>query len=228
MSDDEDPVALLDEMATLRTHARADRENHWFPLLLFGLLIVGAIRTYTPIALGAAGEVFYPLQVFPWHYWTPALLLGCLLTAAWYRWRGGRVGAEARVLPAIAAAAAGVVAFWALQHVTSLWYLTTSQGYDYSALLVVAVGLLALAWIERSAYLAVVAVLFAVAAAVANYFGNYNHYLTWTGFDPYAHPGQERYDALPALLLPALVLLLGGLLAAGRALYLSRARADLA
>jgi hypothetical protein len=223
-----DPAVLLGEMATLREHTRAQLRAYWFPLLLFGLLIVGAVRTYTPLVVGGPADgQLYPDTLAPWHYWVPALLLGSLLTAGWYRWRGGRVGAEGRVLPAIAAGALAVVGFWLVRRtgIHWLWHVYVPQGYDYLALEVVAVGLLALAWIERSRYLAAVAVLFAVTAAVVNYVGSLNDYLTWTGFDPYAHPGQQRYDALPGLLLPAAVLLVGGLAAAARAL-LSRARRD--
>ena len=95
-----------------------------------------------------------------------------------------------------------------------LWPLYTR---DYTALLVIAVGLLALAWQERSRELGIIAVLFTAAAVLANTY-NVENIAFRLGWDPFgAHPEQLRFEQLPALVAPAAVLLLGGAVAALRA-----------
>jgi uncharacterized membrane protein len=85
----------------------------------------------------------------------------------------------------------------------------------FSALLVIAAALLVLAWRERSALLAVVGTVFTIAAIPAN------HWLwNWDVPDLYARLGWEanwgdpRVYAVQSLLLPGLVLLVGGAAAA--------------
>jgi hypothetical protein len=85
----------------------------------------------------------------------------------------------------------------------------------FSALLVIAAALLVLAWWERSTLLGVVGTVFAVAAIPAN------HWLwNWDVPDIYARLGWDaewtdlRVYAVQSLLLPGLVLLAGGAVAA--------------
>jgi hypothetical protein len=81
--------------------------------------------------------------------------------------------------------------------------------YGFSALLVIAVALLALAWSERSVLLGVVGLLFAGVSLVVNLYSVENLYydLGW-----YVSGG--RLLALQYLLVPGLVLLAGGAVAA--------------
>ena len=81
----------------------------------------------------------------------------------------------------------------------------------------VAVGLLALAWLERSRGLLAVATLYSAAAVLANTYTVSNVGGGFWG------AGDSRYMFLPALLLPAVILLAGGL-AAGTRSGLARRR----
>jgi hypothetical protein len=230
MSEEGDPVALLDELAELRRNTRADRQAYWFPLLLFGALIAGATPWYIEpakrVPLEASGEV-YTLTGWPepraGGYWLPALLFGAVATAAWYHWRGRRAGVEGRSAAAIGTAALAVAAFTIVSESPVGWHLWPITIGNMTPLLVIAVGLLALAALERGALLWVVAVLYAGAAGLCTTY-NVENVLFDLGWDPFvAHPDQDRFTALPRLLLPALVLLVGGGVAAVRALRARRA-----
>lgn len=91
--------------------------------------------------------------------------------------------------------------------------------YGFAALLVIAVGLLALAWLERNVLLAVVALLFGAAALLANLYelANVFYRLGW-------HPDvfDLRAQVLQQVLLPAVVLLAGGVAAVVRSRGLAR------
>jgi hypothetical protein len=80
----------------------------------------------------------------------------------------------------------------------------------YAATLIVAVGLIALARVERSPVLTGIAAGYTAAALLANLY-NVENLLFRLGWDPWiAHPDQARFTPLPNLLLPGLVLLLAG------------------
>jgi hypothetical protein len=79
----------------------------------------------------------------------------------------------------------------------------------YSALLIIAAGLLALAWLERSLLLGITGVVFSAAALLTNLYDMSNLFydLGWRiGY-------QTHVNALEDLLLPAAVLLIGGVVA---------------
>jgi hypothetical protein len=225
MSEDGDPVALLDEMAELRRNARADRQAYWFPLILFGALIAGATPWYIErsFPLIAGGAVTVGRGPHAGAYWLPALLFGAVVTGAWYHWRGRRAGVESRSAAAIGTAALVVVAFTIVDESPIGWHLWPVTINNMTPLLVIAVGLLVLAALERSVLLWVVAVLYAGAAGLCAAY-NVENVLFDLGWDPFvAHPDQDRFTNLPRLLLPALVLLVGGGVAAVRALRARRA-----
>jgi len=95
-------------MRQVRRRARLARHAYWFPLVLFGLLTLGSIPFYLRPFLTRAGvsgrpssrlgflqSSYFPNPLFGHglpYYWLGALLAGIAATAAWYRWRGGRVG----------------------------------------------------------------------------------------------------------------------------------------
>lgn len=214
---DERSEKLLADTATLRRRARADRHAYWFPLLFFGLAIVGSAPLYVDQLqtqdADAATALHSTTDPRLGSYWTVVLLGGALLTVWWYRRRGHRIGIEGRVGPAVVAATLVTIAFLvagALPIGFSLWPLLER---DYTALLVIAVGLLALGREERSRGLWATAGLFATAAVLANTYDVQNLAFR-LGWDPYlAHPDQVRFVQLPALVLPATVLLVGAAVA---------------
>jgi hypothetical protein len=208
---------LLAGARTLRRRARTDRHAYWLPLLFFGLATAAAAPLYVitievPDDGGALS--LYAVRTDPriGSYWTVALLAGALLSVWWYRRRGNRVGIEGRVGPALVAAAVFLIGYAVLGMLPSaadfLWPLWVR---DFAALLVVAVGLLALAWEERSPGLGIVAAVFTATAVVANTY-DLSNLVYQIGWDvPF------RVHQLPNLLVPAAVLLAGGLVAGLRA-----------
>jgi hypothetical protein len=136
------------------------------------------------------------------------LLSGALLTAWWYRRSGRRVGIEGAADPALAAATGFLIIYLLLGQVpgvtSALWPLWLP---DYSALLVLGVGLLALARLERS-------VLLGVAAAA------FTGTVVWFNATSPVGVGwglPERWTQVPSVLVPAAVLLAAGAVAGVRA-----------
>jgi hypothetical protein len=215
--------------------AAAGRPGYWFPLLLFGglaalslpLSALDSPRLPTGISVvtvtyptvtqamylggGAAARPFaFPLG---W-YWVGVLVVGLLVTVAWYRWRDGRDGSRTPLggyvvsglalavvtaaLPLLAWGKPVQVAGPGMQAWTWLdafWRLGTF------ALLAVAVSLGMLAWTGRSRALAVVTVVYTAAVCFAGW-----HELRQPVILPLFYPSGDR-----AVMLPAAVLLLAGL-----------------
>src|SRR5829696_695225 len=107
---DDTPEDMLAGTLTLRRRARADRRAHWFPLLFFGVAIVGSAPLYVErLEIQDGGDAATALHSMPTDprlgtYWTIVLLGGALLTVWWYRRCGRRIGIEGRVEPAVVAA----------------------------------------------------------------------------------------------------------------------------
>ena len=215
--------------------AAAGRPGHWFPLLLFGglaalslplsalasppLLPTGislfaiTYPTVTQAMYLGGGAVAGPFPFPLGWYWVGVLVVGLLVTAAWYRWRDRRGGsrtplggylASGLALAAVTAAlpllawgkpvldGAGVQAWTWLD---ALWRLGTF------ALLAVAVSLGVLARIGRSRALAIVTAVYTAAVCFAGW-----HELRQPVILPAFYPPGDR-----AVMLPAAVLLLAGL-----------------
>jgi hypothetical protein len=81
--------------------------------------------------------------------------------------------------------------------------------YGFSALLVITVALLALAWLERSVPLAVIGVLFGGASLLANLYNLSNLY-TRLGWDAQT----AQINVLQTMILPAAILIAGGIVVA--------------
>jgi hypothetical protein len=196
---------------------RAARRGFWFPLVLFGVLVIAATpwyRTPTP-ACGAglctisrAGDVWAATL-----YWLVAGGIGYAITVGYYRWHAARVGVAGRVWPYIATGV-GLLA------VTVACTPGVDNGllrgpwqnlapfevlHGMMPLLAVALGLFVLARLERSLPLMVFAAFFLAVSLVANLYDVQN-LTAQVGWIP-----SDQWHLLPNLWLAGLTLLLGGL-----------------
>ena len=227
---------LLGEMRALRRRVRTARHAYWFPLVLFGLLTLASVPFYILPAyqagLTAVAQGPLPLPVlggFPGatvrgylgYYWLAALLIGLLLTLLWYRWNARRVGLQtpargsvvtvavltglALVIPLLSQVRGPGWLSW-LHSLGVLWPgdLVMRGTFPF---VIIAAGLWALAWAERSRALAVIAAVYTATALLSSLY-NVENVLFRLGWNP---SGQEwRLTSLPNVLLPALVLLVAG------------------
>jgi hypothetical protein len=213
---------LLGEMRALRRQARVARHAYWFPLVLFGLLTCASLPFYVeqttptggaglrsrlPVLGGSAG---FPGQRYLGYYWLAALLGGLLLTLLWYRRNARRVGLQtpARGYVVTVAVLTGLAlvlpllspplpVFWPAD-------LVVRGTFPF---VIIAAGLWALAWAERSRALAGIAAVYTGAALLASLY-NVENLLFRLGWNP--APNHWDLTSLPNVLLPALVLLAAG------------------
>ncbi|HEY2237813.1 MAG TPA: hypothetical protein VGI21_03435 [Streptosporangiaceae bacterium] len=155
------------------------------------------------------------------YYWLAALLGGLLLTLLWYRRNARRVGLQtpargyvitvavltalALVVPLLSRVRSPHWLSW-LQHLQVLWPsdLVVRGTFPF---IIIAAGLWALAWAERSRALVVIAAVYSGAALLASLY-NVENLLFRLGWNP--GPGDLELTALPNVLLPAIVLLATG------------------
>jgi hypothetical protein len=225
------PGELLASMAALRRRTRSARHAYWLPLLLFGLLIALAAPLYVesaePAALRAqhanpaltslGGDFLEGSAPLGW-YWLVALIGGYLLSLWWYRWRGQRVGVQTPARPYVVAGIVGTLAGLVLPIVLRLLLLNTATAVSEATAwvtipllgisnrgmlphLIIAVGLVVLARLERSRGLAAVAVIYVAAVLLVN------TYFHTTDFEP---GDLNRFSFMLAALLPGPILLIGG------------------
>ena len=214
-------IGRFDERGVVATR----RHEFWMPLLWFGALVCAAAPLYVPapLPLECADGCSVPASrswldglgfgATGW-YWLAGLLIGALLTAQWYGWRGRQTGSPLRVTGTVATLAAGTALVlrlgWPL--LGWVWFLGfVSKG---GALLVIAGGLVALARAERSRLLWLVTVLFGVSAAwttVGNPENVLYRVLGWLGIQDRNMP--FAFGAAFPFLLSGGTLLAGGLLA---------------
>lgn len=228
---------VLGEMTALRRRARAVRHAYWFPLILFGVLTGASVPFYIQplgprglVIEGAqAGPQLPVLGGFPGllvhrylgYYWLAALFAGLLLTLLWYRGNARRVGLQtparsyvitvavltalALVIPLLSRVRSPHWLGW-LQHLQVLWPadLVARGTFPF---VIIAAGLWALAWAERSRALTVIAAVYADTALLASLY-NIENLLFRLGWNP--APRDWDLTSLPNVLLPALVLLAAG------------------
>ncbi|MGC4849241.1 hypothetical protein ACLQ3F_18515 [Micromonospora sp. DT15] len=225
------PTELLASVAALQRRTRAARNAYWLPLLLFGLLTAVAAPLYVesvepsalrvgednPALTGLGGDFLERSAALGW-YWLAALIGGYLLSLWWYRWHGVRVGVQTPARPYVIAGIVGTMVGLVLPIVLRHLLLNTttviSNGTSWLTVpllgisnrgmiphLVIALGLLILARLERSRGLTVVAALYVAAIALVNI------YFQAANFQP---GDLNRYSFLLAALLPAPILLVGG------------------
>jgi hypothetical protein len=230
---DAGPDQLLTELAGLRRRARTARHAYWFPLVLFGLLTIGAAPLYLvtpgpgnlgttaitagPFILGGLGITaggFYTA----W-YWAVALVAGYLLTLLWYRRHARQAGiqtpARGYLITGIVLTVLAVGVPLLTRFVPSLSPIWLPFGDIWIrgtfAFLIIAVGLWVLARAEHSPGLAVLAAIYTGAALLGTLY-NVENILFRLGWNP-ATPLGWRLTVLPNVLLPAAVLLVAGLIA---------------
>jgi hypothetical protein len=221
---------LLGEVKSVRRRARFARHAYWFPLVIFGLLTLASVPFYIqhiptkrgvyPIP-GPAGPAFLQRSYlvgfgifhgrYADYYWLAAILVGVAATAAWYRWRGNRVGLRT---PARGYLLTGLVLLLLALGIPALT-LTAAPGLRILMpgdlllrgtfpLVIIGIGLCFLAWAERSVALTVIAAGYLALALVASLYDieNVVYRLGWN-LGP-------NVSAVPNVVLPALVLLLSG------------------
>lgn len=172
-------ASMLDDVGRLRLRTRVSRSGHWFASVVFGVVILGALPFYVRstgvasvgcrsfgrdgrpcvgtghVGATALGRAFTPAPFFSalggWvtPYWAAAIVVGFALVIVYYRLHARDVGAQGRVWPAVAAGLALLgLAMWAnarsRAEPADFWIRGTS------ALVVIALGLLVLAALERS------------------------------------------------------------------------------
>jgi hypothetical protein len=232
----EQVVDVLEYANQLRSRTRTARDGSWFALVVFGLVILVAMffyrSRYLPVntsgcrstinglicpglthstgvfgsGLGSpAGTI---LNVSPWAttYWVISIFVGICAVVAFYWLRSRSSGVAGRIWPfatvgvavlALAVASRG----WQTLHIPGDFWIRGMQ-----ALLVIALGLVALAIIERSwPFLLFVAGFFGLALLsclynVSNLFLRFGIGVAWNGSD----------QDLPNLILPGVYLLVGG------------------
>ncbi|MGC4810272.1 hypothetical protein ACLQ29_07070 [Micromonospora sp. DT228] len=230
----DDPGELLASVAALRRRTRVTRHAYWLPLLLFGLLIAAAAPLYVesvdppalrprpnnPALTGLGGDFLDRSAGLGW-YWLVALVGGYLLSLGWYRWHGARVGVRTPTRTYVVAGIVGtlvglvlpfVLRFLLLNSATSVssatsWLTTPLLGVSNRGMfphLVIAVGLLVLARLERSRGLTAVTGCYVVTVVLVNV------YFQTADFQP---GDLNRHSFLLAALLPAPILLVGGIIA---------------
>ncbi len=225
----ETPEQLLGVARTVRRRTRSARHAYWFPLVLFGLLVLASVPFYiqhiprsgfyaNPNPAGPAflrWSYLAGLGIFSGryadYYWLAAVLIGLAATAAWYRWRGNRVGLRT---PARGYLLTGIVLLVLALGIPALAAstaprLTVLMPGDLLVrgtfpLVIIGIGLCYLAWAERSIALAVIAAGYFALSLVASLYDieNVFYRLGWN-ISP-------DYSGLPNVVLPALVLLLSG------------------
>ena len=228
-----DAGPLLTDLARLRRQARAARHAYWFPLVLFGLLTCGAAPLYVAAAAQPPQPGAYTTNAGPellsgspsggngfyigW-YWAFALVGGYLLTVVWYRWHSRRAGVATPsrsylvtgvvltvlvlVIPPLTSLVPGLYRVWL--PFGDVWIRGTL------AFLIIAVGLWVLARAERSRALAVIALVYTGAALLGSLYNVENIFFR-LGWNPGRGAFGWQLTALPNVLLPATVLLVGGL-----------------
>jgi hypothetical protein len=182
---------MLDITRQAHSRARRARRGFWFPLLLFGAISLLATPLYQLYAPAVGGPT-YPVieRTLPWVsfggyglrnplavtlFWLIALPLGYVATVLYYRIRTNRTGVagsvQAYVFSGVGLLAALIALSWLGPHPSGVAWGTLPEDIlirGLTPLLTIGIGLLVLAWAERSAPLAIFAVGYLGLALLAN------------------------------------------------------------
>jgi hypothetical protein len=217
------PDEVLADLGRLRRQARAARHAYWFPLVLFGVLIAASSPFFVE-QISPPGVTTWvkaaPLRTFGGmfsqpglsYYWLAAIVTGLGLTGWWYRQHGARVGLRTPsrgflLTGLVITAALVVLSFISVGGIRIAFPFGIMTVRGTFPMLIIAIVLWVLARAERSAGLAVVAVLFTGAALLADLY-NVENIVFSLGWNP--TQSQWPYTSLPGVLFPALVLLVAG------------------
>jgi hypothetical protein len=143
----DEATRALREVDALRRRTLSERRSTWFPLVLFGVLALGAA-----VACEVGDDRAVAL------YWVVAGPAGGIATGAYAYRRSLRVGVAASPLPYLVTAVAILVG------ASLTGALSTGSARTTAPYLVVALGFLVFAWLERHPVAAVAAVVGLVAA----------------------------------------------------------------
>ena len=228
-----EPGQLLTDLARLRRQTRVARHAYWFPLVLFGLLTCGAAPLYVAAAAPPTQSGAYAAETGPellsgsppggngfyigW-YWAFALVGGYLLAVVWYRWHSRRAGVATPARSYLITGVVLTVLVLAIPPLTrvvpGLWLMWLPFADLWVrgtlAFLIIAIGLWVLARAERSRALAVIALVYTGAALLSSLYNVENIFFR-LGWNPGRGAFGWQLTALPNVLLPAAVLLVGGL-----------------
>ncbi|MEY9848851.1 hypothetical protein [Streptacidiphilus sp. MAP5-3] len=220
---DDSPAQLLAAATTAGRLTRAARHGFWFPLVLFGLLVIGAAPLYlvnvpscphgemSCVINGGDGIPGGSLAMSL--YWLIAVAVGYAATLGYYWSRARRVGVAGRIWPylvtGLALLAITVLATPEVSDRLMHRELLSVPGdlaiRGMTPLLALALGLFVLARLERSVPMAGFAVLFLVVTLISNLYDveNQTPLIGWTP--------SAAWQYVPNLWLAGFTLLLGGL-----------------
>ena len=194
-SEPNDVLHTLETITALTKRTRHVRQAYWFPLVLFGVIIMGSVPLYVEPSPVVAGFQYHGVEA-PFFggvatYWLIAIPLGYLATAAWYSLRGHRRGVTTST-GAYVAAGVGFLVIVMLGAANV--YVGTNIGdlvvRGLSPTLAIAAGFGVLARLERSLTLAAIATASAALALTANLYdmSNIAERLGWLGYGTEVNP----------------------------------------
>jgi hypothetical protein len=229
-------AASLLSVKELRSRTRLARNIHWFVLLVFGALTIGALPFYSVAVLTATspgchragpdgffcqgpeghvplGGAFNPqgssggLSQWATVYWVIAVTLGFVAVLVFYRHRSISLGVQGRIWPAVAVG--GGLFFLAVfgNRQGSRLPLPDAWIRGTGVILVLAIGLGILAVLERDRMFGAYTIAFVGIALLSVLYDDVNLFQRFGLGAPFNGSGA----ALPNLLLPGIFLLLGGL-----------------
>ena len=219
-----DPGAALAEVARLRSRTRQDGRGWWFPLTLFGVLVLLATPLYwggppledqdysttnpfVIVLMMAFGGVFTAHPVAIAVYWLVALIVGFVGSGLWYRREAQRIGLRRPVRAFVLTGLAITFALVLLQSVPYASFLLFWVSFRGTlGIAIIAVALLVLARLERSAGLTAVAVVFLGLAVVVSTYNLENLVFPWSVI-------RGEWSGATAVVAPGLFLLVAGLVA---------------
>lgn len=217
------PGQLLSATHDLALRVRIAQRGTWFPLVLLGLVVMGAAPVYRfgsggrfscDVTHGPGGQVvrtcFFSYGWPAFIYWMIALVLAYAVIAGFYRLRARQRGVGSRVRPYVTAGIAGLIllaAFWPVQqHLSSMRSGQVALAvHGLNPLLAIGLALFVLAWVERNWALLAFAGCYLAAVLLASFSDIVRRLPAELGWVP-----TRQSIFLPGLWLAGGVLLLGG------------------
>lgn len=210
--DRNEPQAWLDEVGRLRARTRKARRGYWFPLLLFGVLVLAATPLYVqPTGRSGGGFIsgpnYLPGGYFTANpravelYWLIGMPVAYLISAGFYWLRARRrgVGTSTRTF---ALAGLGLLGLLVLTAVLRIFLPGDLSIRGLMPLIVIGLGFVVLARAERSIGLLLFTAPFVALTIVANLYNieNVTGRMSWGAGGPEVN-----------VVVVGAVLLLGGL-----------------